>query len=434
MLSTSRSFKVVKKLLNQGVVSKTFLQKYKERMAPVVAAIRSKPVHEPDDTEYWEGIRNLFAYNDDTHCVPINAANLCPNFESVQQTVNDLQLELNLDVSIQKRVDVFSLVIDNAREEIAQQLGVGSDEIALMRNTSEANCAINNGVELNEGDEVVIWAQNHSTNKRAWEIRQQRSPFTIVTVPSDLDGGTSQDDVVQSFVNRLTDATKVVTFSHLSNESGVLLPAKEICQAVHQFNPAIHVHVDGAQTWGTMPVNLPDLGCDSYAASAHKWFVGPKEAGILYMKLSRIPNFMPNIFCDGKIILPEELYNDARRFEILGQRSDPTLMGLLNTAELLGGIGYDAIDARVAYLGTLVYDGFQAIGLQPITTPSDPSRRRGVIVAGVDPELGQNIYNYLYDEHKIGIASTGGLRVSPNIVNTEAQIERLIQAIDEYGN
>lgn len=97
---------------------------------------------------------------------------------------------------------------------------------------------------------------------------------------------------------------------------------------------------------------------------------------------------MPNIFgYDGKIILPEELYNDARRFETLGQRSDPTLMGLLNTAELLGGIGYDAIDARVAYLGTLVYNGFQDIGLQPITTPSDPSRRRGVIVAGVDPEV-----------------------------------------------
>lgn len=181
MLSASRSFKVVKKLLNQGVVSKTFLQKYKERMAPVVAAIRSKPVHEPDDTEYWEGIRNLFAYNDDTDCVPINAANLCPNFESVQQTVNDLQLELNLDVSIQKRVDVFSLVIDNAREEIAQQLGVGSDEIALMRNTSEANCAINNGVELNEGDEVrtmfvckksneVVSSEPRRRSMHAWSL------------------------------------------------------------------------------------------------------------------------------------------------------------------------------------------------------------------------------------------------------------------------
>lgn len=109
---------------------------------------------------------------------------------------------------------------------------------------------------------VLIWEQNHGTNNRAWTIRQQRSPFTIVVVQSDLDGATSPEDVVESFVSRLTANTKVVTFSHLSNESGVLLPAKEICQAVHQFNPDIHVHVDGAQTWGTMALDLPNMECD----------------------------------------------------------------------------------------------------------------------------------------------------------------------------
>ena len=105
------------------------------------------------------------------------------------------------------------------------------------------------------------------------------------------------------------------------------------------------------------------------------------------MKLSRIPNFMPNIFgYDGKIVLPNGLYNDARRFETLGQRSDPTLMGLLNTADLLGEIGYEAIDGRIAYLGNLVYVGFQELNF-PITTPQDPTRRRGVIIAGVEPEV-----------------------------------------------
>lgn len=154
MLSASRSFRLVKKLRNLRVVSKTFLKNYEERMTPVLAAIQSRTERDPGDTEYWQGIRNMFAYNDDTDCIPINAANFCPNFESVQQTVNDLNLELNLDVSIQKRVNIFSLIIDEAREEIALQLRVGSNEIALMRNATEANCAINNGIALGEGDEV----------------------------------------------------------------------------------------------------------------------------------------------------------------------------------------------------------------------------------------------------------------------------------------
>lgn len=158
MLSASRSFKLVKKLRNLGVVSKTFVQNYKERMTPVLAAIQSRTARDPGDSEYWEGIRNMFAYNDDTDCIPINAANFCPNFESVQQIVNDFNLELNLDVSIQKRVAVLSLVIDEAREEIAVQLGVDANEIALMRNATEANCAINNGVALEEGNEVRLKA------------------------------------------------------------------------------------------------------------------------------------------------------------------------------------------------------------------------------------------------------------------------------------
>lgn len=106
------------------------------------------------------------------------------------------------------------------------------------------------------------------------------------------------------------------------------------------------------------------------------------------MKLSRIPNFYPNTYgYDLKIIAPEELYNDSRRFETLGQRSDPSLMGLLNTAEIMGGIGFQAIEDRVRYLGTLVYEGFKAFEGFPLTTPADEMQRLGVIIAGVNQEV-----------------------------------------------
>lgn len=126
----------------------------------------------------------------------------------------------------------------------------------------------------------------------------------------------------------------------------------------------------------------------SYSASAHKWFLGPKETGILYMKFSRIHNFYPNTFgYDLKIVLPTDLYKDARRFETLGQRADPSLMCLLNTAELMGDIGFQSIEDRVRYLGTYLYNGFQAFDNFPMTTPENEAQRLGVIIAGVDKEV-----------------------------------------------
>ena len=221
----------------------------------------------------------------------------------------------------------------------------------------------------------------------------------------------------------------------ISNVSGLRLPSKDICTAVHAVDPNVHVHVDGAQGWGVLNYDLQDMGCDSYASSAHKWFVGPKETGILYMKTSRITNFWPNNFgYDAKIILPVELYDDARRFETLGQRNDPTLMGLLYTAEILGAIGYNEIDQRIQFLVQKLIDGLVAMGYI-LTTPLDPARRHGVVVVHFDdPNEGVDLYNWLYTEHRIGVASTGGLRICPHIYNTEEHIDRLLAAIQEYNS
>ena len=221
----------------------------------------------------------------------------------------------------------------------------------------------------------------------------------------------------------------------ISNESGLRLPAKGLCTAIHAVDPNVHVHVDGAQGWGTMVHDLRDMGCDSYSASAHKWFVGPKEVGILYMKLALIPNFWPNNFgYDAKIILPEELYTDARRFETLGQRNDPTLMGLLYTADILGNsIGYAEIDLRIQFLVQKLIDGLVAMGYT-LTTPSNPAQRHGVVVVHFDnPDEGVDLYNWLYTEHRIGVASTGGLRICPHIYNTEEHIDKILAAILEYN-
>jgi isopenicillin-N epimerase len=81
-----------------------------------------------------------------------------------------LTADIDADCSFNNR-GKFSELLENARSLVAAQLNVSADEIALVRNTSEANNIINNGLSLSRGDEVVIWDENHPTNNVAWDVR-----------------------------------------------------------------------------------------------------------------------------------------------------------------------------------------------------------------------------------------------------------------------
>ena len=116
--------------------------------------------------EYWLSVRGLFRFREDR--VPMNAANLCPSPKHVADTVTDLTRSIDTDCSFQNR-ERFAQDREAARTLVARQINAEDDEIALVRNTSEANNIINNGIDLGPGDEVVIWDQNHPTNHVAWD-------------------------------------------------------------------------------------------------------------------------------------------------------------------------------------------------------------------------------------------------------------------------
>ena len=247
------------------------------------------------------------------------------------------------------------------------------------------------------------------------------------------------------------------------------LPTKDLVDQIHQKNSNVHVHVDGAQAWGSFKHDLKLMDCDSYSAGSHKWYLGPKETGMLYMKRERIPYFAPkDIGYNGEMqpppTLPDDPYDipfpikDASKFEMVGQRNDTNLIGLLYTADLLGLIGFDKIEQRVKALASLLRDGLdkvlQDLG-QPvfeIETPAEPHQYHGIIVLkfnepvkggrkgkgkhkgkGTESEklLSELLYDTLYEDYKIGVSTKKGnrMRLSPHIYNTEKHIDRVVRAI-----
>jgi selenocysteine lyase/cysteine desulfurase len=376
---------------------------------------------------YWDVVRNHFPFTEAR--VPMNAANLCPSIRAVSERVADLTRDIDVDCSFHNR-EKFAKLLEESRKRIAGQLGATEDEVALVRNTSEANNIINNGLSLKAGDEVVLWDENHPTNNVAWDVRAARFGITVkrVSLPATPAG---IDDLIAPFERALTPKTRVLSITYVSNVSGFKLPVKQLCELAHRRG--LYIHVDGAQTWGALRINLRELGCDSYSASAHKWFLGPREVGVLYVRKQRIAEIWPNTVAPGWGVDATPDVIGARKFESLGQRDDARLAAIYTAAEFHDMIGPDKIEARVLELAGRLKSRVKDFGL-PLVTPIDPAISGGVVVVRATPDKGKQAYETLDRKWGIAGAATGGLRLCPHIYNTMAHIDRAAEGIQSVRN
>ena len=389
---------------------------------PSLSALSSKLSAASNDETYWEMVRQQFPFREAR--VPMNAANLCPAPRAVAEAVADLTQDIDVDCSFNNRAK-FKTLLELSRKQVADQLGVDSDEVALVRNTSEANNIINNGLPLKTGDEVLLWDQNHPTNNVAWQVRAARFHSSVKRVETPKEP-TRIDQLVAPFEAALGAQTKVLALTHVSNISGVRLPIRELCELAHRRN--IHVHVDGAQTWGAFNLNLRELQCDSFAASSHKWFCGPKEVGLLYVKRNRIAEIWPNLVSPGWGSDVDPDVKGARKFESFGQRDDARLAAIATTVDFHRLIGFDRVEARIFELAGALKAGLKAEGLR-LVTPEDPKLSGGVCIVWVPPQKRQEVFNRLYTQYGIAGAAVHGLRLCPHIYNTMLHIDRAIRAV-----
>ncbi len=372
--------------------------------------------------DYWHMVRAQFAFSENK--VPMNAANLCPSFRAVAEHVALLTADIDIDCSFNNR-SKFGDLLEQSRQLVSDQLHVSADEIALVRNTSEANNIINNGLALGSGDEVLLWDQNHPTNNVAWDVRAARYGVQVKRV-STPENPTSEQALIDSFVSNFSNRTRVLALTHVSNVSGVRLPVAELVQAAQQRN--IYVHLDGAQSWGALDLDLRSLNVDSFSASAHKWFMGPKEVGLLYVREPNIERIWPNVIAPGWGNDADTDLRGARKFESLGQRDDSALAALGIAAKLHNDIGPARIESRISFLAQRLKSGLTDAGLS-LVTPMESTLSHGVCIGRVPAGQGGSINNRLYNEFGIAGAPTGGIRLCPTIYNTIEHVDRAVAGL-----
>lgn len=370
---------------------------------------------------YWEMVCRQFPFSESR--VPLNAGNLCPSPRVVSERVETLTRDIDHDVSYTNRAK-FAALLEDSRAKVAEHLRAEIDEIALVRNTSEANSTVITGLDLGKGDEVVLWSENHPTNNVAWDVQAERFGFDVrrVETPADPPG---RDRLASTFIDALGARTRVLALSHLSNYSGVLLPVDTIASAARKRG--IFVLIDGAQTWGALDVDVSALGCDAYTASAHKWLCGPKEAGVLFVRRDRMDAIRPHTVAFGWSGEHASGAKGARKFETLGQRDDPCLASVAVAVDFHLAIGRERIEARVRELASLLKDGLHEAGL-PLLTPRAPDLSGGVCTVAAAPDKRRALV-YELDARGVAGSPAGGLRLCPHLYNTKAHVERTVEAV-----
>ena len=376
---------------------------------------------DPADERYWEMVKKQFSVP--SNLMMVNAANLCPSPYAINELVITTLKELEKNVSFQFRSQ-FSEKRKKALDMMASFLGVSKEEIGIVRNTTEANSIIVNGLDLKSGDEIIIWDQNHPSNAIAWEQRAKRTGVVIkkVTVPATPK---SPEELLSPFAKAITAKTRLISFSHISNLSGIALPAKEICQLAREKK--IMSLVDGAQSLGMMDLNLLDLGCDFYTASTHKWLLGPFENGIIYVRKENVERLWPMVISAG---WKESGTSVDERLCVLGQRNETTPFALPETLEFQLTLGKKNIENRVRTLTAALKEKISTkIPQATFVTPLTPNMSGGIVTLNLPGKQPQDVFQKLYEVHGIACSSSGGVRLSPHIYNTMEDMDKIVAAL-----
>jgi selenocysteine lyase/cysteine desulfurase len=318
---------------------------------------------------------------------------------------------------------------ENARRLIAQYLGVTAEEIVIARNTSEANNMVSSGLDLKAGDEVVIFSDNHPSNNNAWIQKAKRFGYTV-TVIAQPNPHPGADFFIEAAKQKISARTRVLTFTHQTSTVGDVLPAKELCRLARERD--VLTLVDGASALGILDLNLGEMQPDFYTGSAHKGPCGPKEVGVLYINARAQSRIHPSI-----ISAYPGATGISRSMEAMGQRDEPAIIGFGEALKFQTKIGRPIIDSRARALAQALVAGLGRIDAVQLWTHPDPSRSGTVVTFKPGTLDIPRLSAALYKNDRIGCATrTGsdrpGIRFSPHIYNTMAEVDRAVAAVAKY--
>jgi selenocysteine lyase/cysteine desulfurase len=380
-----------------------------------------------EDEAFWEEVRQGFKIKPDY----INLENGYYCFlpqETLENFINRIR-EVNYQGSYYMRTVQW----DNKKAmaaKLANLAGCTTEELIITRNTTESLDMIIGGLVWQSGDEAVMAEQDYGAMLEMFKQVSKRYGVVnkIISVPN---LPASDEEIVKIYADAITPKTKLLMVSHIINITGHILPVQKICDMAHK--KGVLVMVDGAHAFAHFRYSIPDLHCDFYGTSLHKWLSVPLGAGFLYVKKENISKVWP-LFAEG-----DKKEDDISRLNHTGTHPVHTDLAISDAIDYYLKIGIERKEARLRFLQNYWTSKVRNLTNVVVNTPADAARSCGIANVGIKGMKPADLADMFFKKYKIytvaiDYANVQGCRIAPNIYTTPKELDQLVKALTEMGS
>ena len=380
-----------------------------------------------EDEPFWALIREKYRLTPDY----INLENGYFSMQSqpVLEAFIGRVREINYEASFYMRTRQFDDKLA-ARRLLATMAGCSPEELIITRNTTESLDTVIAGVDWKAGDEAVMAAQDYGAMLDMFKLQASRYGIVnrIVSLPIDPQ---SDDEIVQLYENAITPKTRLLMICHMVNITGQILPVRAIVDMAHRRG--VDVMVDGAHAFAQLDYRIPELGCDYYGASLHKWLGTPLGAGILYVRADKIAKLWP-VFADASMA-----DTDIRKLNHTGTHPVHTDLAITNAIAFHDSIGIQRKEARLRYLQNYWTSRVRGTRNIVLNTPADPKRSCAIANVGVGSMAPAALAKTLLEKYRvwtvaIDTANVHGVRITPQMFTTTGELDTFVRALKELAS
>ena len=290
------------------------------------------------DEEFWLEIQK--AFTTDRSLVNLNNGGVSPTPAHVLEAMKR-DLDFANQIPVYNGWQILEPQREGVRARLAREWDVDPEEVAITRNASEGLQILQNGYDLERGDEVVTTTQDYGRMITTFKQRERREGIVMkqfkIPIPAE-----DPAEIVRLFEEQITDRTRLILMCHMINITGQILPVREVVEMARGYD--IPVIVDGAHSLAHHQFSLSELDCDNYAVSLHKWLHAPVGTGLLYVRREKIPEIWP------LQAAAESRDDDIRKFEAIGTHPEANFLAIgeaLTFHQLVGG---ERKEARLVHL------------------------------------------------------------------------------------
>lgn len=371
-----------------------------------------------DDAVYAE-VRNQLMLKE--NLVYLNTGTLGPAPKLVFDKVTAMMKRLEANPAVEN-FGPMGREMEKTRAKVALFMGANEDEIVLTRNTTEGISTVCSGIDWLAGDEILTTNHEHGGAETGLDYLRDTKGAVIkkIIMPYPATAKKQLLDLVRA---NLTDKTKILLLSHVETVTGLRWPIKEVSELLKGRD--ILFIVDGAQAPGMLDIDLHDMACDVYACSGHKWIMGPKETGILYMK-KRVQSRVNNVFITGGY----GVYSHSS-----GTRNAPIIIGFGDVLDWHMAIGTKRSEKRSMELADYCYKQMSKVDGIKIISSNNPELRSAIVSFSLPETKKNGEFRRIMNDKNYTIKSLpqyNAIRISNHMFNTNEDVDKMIVELKKY--